>query len=80
MRGQHCQNQENESDIRPLQMVEIGQTVRKQDAQRDEKHAVQHRVAANKQQEDAQKQQVVGHGDLGAHRHRLLETIEMRCK
>ena len=77
MRGQHRQQKDKEGDVRPFQVVEVGQTIGKQDTQSKEEHAVQHRVASYEQQEDAQKQQIVGHGNLGAYRHRLLKTIKM---
>lgn len=74
---QHPNNQNDKGDVRPLQPIKIGQIIREQDAQRNEKNTRPHGLAFNKQQEDSQQQQVVGHGYLGAHRHRTLQSKEM---
>ena len=77
MEGNHSQNEEQEGDVGPLQMVHIGHVVGEQDAQRDEKDPRQHRIATDEQHEDPKKQQIVGHGNLGANGNRFLHVVMM---
>lgn len=77
MRRQYCQHKDDKGDIGPLQLVEISHVVGIQDAQRQEEHPRLHGLVADKQQQDTQQHQVIGHGDLGAYRDRPFQRIMM---
>ena len=78
MRRKYRQHQDNKGDIGPFKLVEIGHVVGIQDAQRQEEHSRLHRFVSDKQQQDTQQHQVIGHGDLGTHRNRPFQRIMVR--